>query len=88
MVLAGDPLQLGPVIRSPYAKHNDIGLARSFLERITTTMGPYSRNILEYSGFGNYDVRLITKLVNNYRSHPEILKLPNEVFLATTYATI
>ena len=27
-----------------------------------------------------YDKRLLTKLVRNYRSHPDILKLPNEMF--------
>lgn len=27
-----------------------------------------------------YDERIITKLLKNYRSHPAILKLPNEMF--------
>ena len=27
-----------------------------------------------------YDSRVLTKLIRNYRSHPAILKLPNEMF--------
>lgn len=27
-----------------------------------------------------YDNRLITKLLSNYRSHPDIIRLPNEMF--------
>jgi helicase MOV-10 len=76
IVLAGDPQQLGPIIRSPYAIRNGNGLARSMLERIISS-NAYKWN-KEFSGYGNYDPRFITKLVNNYRSHPEILKLPNE----------
>ena len=79
VVIAGDPKQLGPVIRSPYAKLDGQGLGRSILERIISTP-PYHRDIVNYHAYGNFNIRLITKLVNNYRSHPEILTIPNQVF--------
>lgn len=63
-VLAGDPKQLGPIIRSDIAKK--FGLEKSLLERLTQ-MEPYAR----YEGIdvlGNhYDKRMITKLIHNYR---------------------
>lgn len=31
-------------------------------------------------GHKSYDVRVITKLLKNYRSHPHILELPNRLF--------
>nr|GMD66134.1 probable RNA helicase SDE3 [Ipomoea batatas] len=64
-VLAGDPLQLGPVVFSKEAE--SCGLGKSFMERI------YESPV--YKG-ENY----ITKLVRNYRCHPAILKLPSEMF--------
>jgi hypothetical protein len=78
VVLAGDPKQLGPVIRSPYAIKDGLGLGRSLLERVLT-LPPYHRDVLNYAPYGNYNIRFITKLVNNYRSHPLILEIPNEV---------
>lgn len=67
VVLAGDPLQLGPVIFSKDAE--TYGLGTSYLERLFD-------NKLYGSGDENY----ITKLVRNYRSHPAILHLPSELF--------
>jgi len=78
VVLAGDLKQLGPVIRSPFAQLNGQGLVRSLLERVIS-LPPYQRNV-NYAAYGNYNGRLITKLVNNYRSHPEILLIPNQLF--------
>lgn len=74
LVLAGDPKQLGPIIRSQVAK--DFGLGKSFLERLSENKY-YQRsdNTREH-----YDSRVITKLVRNYRSHPSILKISNERF--------
>ena len=40
----------------------------------------YSRNEAKFSDHGCYDPLLVTKLVNNYRSHPAVLKLPSAVF--------
>jgi superfamily I DNA and/or RNA helicase len=79
VVIAGDPKQLGPVIRSPFAMQDGQGLGRSLLERLIST-APYRRDPVNYAAYGNYNVRLITKLVNNYRSHPEILSTPNAMF--------
>ena len=77
VVLAGDPKQLGPIIRSEIAK--TFGLDKSLLERLSE-MEPYARND-EADALGNhYDKRMITKLVHNYRSHPTILDLPNKAF--------
>ncbi|TBU41757.1 P-loop containing nucleoside triphosphate hydrolase protein [Dichomitus squalens] len=69
VILAGDPKQLGPVIRSSIAR--ELGLARSYLERLIEMPlynGPNSRGT-------SY-----TKLVKNYRSHVAILRYPNEKF--------
>lgn len=76
-VLAGDPKQLGPIIRSDIAKKFSFG--KSLLERLTV-MDPYERSE-EADVLGNhFDKRMITKLVHNYRSHPSILDLPNKAF--------
>ncbi|XP_008556332.1 probable RNA helicase armi [Microplitis demolitor] len=75
IVLAGDPMQLGPVVSSRLAEH--FGLAESYLVRLLQQF-PYQR---DNEGFEmGYDPRLITKLVINYRSLPEILELPNSLF--------
>ncbi|KAF5466114.1 hypothetical protein F2P56_016069 [Juglans regia] len=67
VVLAGDPLQLGPVI---YSKEADsFGLGKSYLERL-----------FESDFYSNGDENYVTKLVRNYRCHPEILYLPSTLF--------
>jgi helicase MOV-10 len=76
-VLAGDPKQLGPIIRSDIAKA--FGLEKSLLERLSQ-LEPYARSE-ELDSLGNhYDKNMITKLVRNYRSHSKILDLPNKTF--------
>uniref|UniRef100_A0A673GKH1 RNA helicase n=1 Tax=Sinocyclocheilus rhinocerous TaxID=307959 RepID=A0A673GKH1_9TELE len=72
LVLAGDPKQLGPILRSPFAIRYGLGL--SLLERLMT------QNELYQKGTTGYDNRYVTKLLRNYRSHPSILKIPNEMF--------
>uniref|UniRef100_A0A8C1YHK8 RNA helicase n=1 Tax=Cyprinus carpio TaxID=7962 RepID=A0A8C1YHK8_CYPCA len=72
LVLAGDPKQLGPILRSPFAIKYGLGL--SLLERLMT------QNELYQKGTTKYDSRYVTKLLQNYRSHPSILKIPNELF--------
>ncbi|XP_071140956.1 putative helicase MOV-10 [Mytilus edulis] len=69
LVLAGDPQQLGPILRSPFAIK--YGLDKSLLERYMIDQEVYAKP---------YDERIITKLLNNYRSHPDILYLPNKLF--------
>ncbi|XP_067913603.1 putative helicase MOV-10 isoform X2 [Heterodontus francisci] len=74
LVLAGDPKQLGPVLRSPIAiKH---GLDLSLLERLMNGNTLYQKN----SETGTYNQHFVTKLLRNYRSHPTILEIPNELF--------
>ncbi|NXV42634.1 SDE3 helicase, partial [Uria aalge] len=72
LVLAGDPQQLGPVLRSPLAiKH---GLGTSLLERLML------HNPLYKKSSTGYDPQFVTKLLWNYRSHEAILRIPNELF--------
>ncbi|XP_014257492.1 RNA helicase Mov10l1-like [Cimex lectularius] len=77
VVLAGDPLQLGPVVTSRLA--SKCGLQDSLLARLLNRY-PYTRDIEGFSRTSGYDPRLVTKLVNNYRSLPRILKLPSMLF--------
>lgn len=75
VVLAGDPMQLGPIVQSQLGSF--FGLGVSFLSRLLQQF-PYQR---DPDGFETcYDPRLVTKLVMNYRSLPEILHLPNMLF--------
>ncbi|CAK8539192.1 unnamed protein product [Lathyrus sativus] len=67
VVLAGDPLQLGPVIFSKKADEYQLGV--SYMERL-----------FKCELYGNGDANYITKLVKNYRCHPEILYLPSKLF--------
>ncbi|XP_016312825.1 putative helicase mov-10-B.1 isoform X1 [Sinocyclocheilus anshuiensis] len=75
LVLAGDPKQLGPVLRSPLAQLH--GLGQSLLERLMKQNALYQKSQDGHSGF---DTRFVTKLLRNYRSHPAILTIPNELF--------
>ncbi|XP_038143312.1 putative helicase mov-10-B.1 [Cyprinodon tularosa] len=72
LVLAGDPKQLGPILRSPFALKYGMGV--SLLERLMTDFPLYQKNE------GVYNNLYVTKLLRNYRSHPVILKIPNELF--------
>ncbi|CAG8615958.1 14546_t:CDS:2 [Acaulospora morrowiae] len=70
IILAGDPRQLGPIVNSSIAKR--LGLGKSLIERLVNMEnGPY-----DFSETCNYGV----KLRMNYRSHQEILRVPNELF--------
>lgn len=76
-VLAGDPNQLGPVILSRYAK--EFGLGESFLVRLLHT-SPYRKDIVGFRDTHGYNPHLVTLLIDNYRSLPEILTLPSTLF--------
>lgn len=67
IVLAGDPMQLGPVIYSKAAEK--YGLGKSYLERL-----------FECEFYEGEDANYVTKLVRNYRCHPAILELPSNLF--------
>ncbi|KAK9511523.1 hypothetical protein O3M35_000162 [Rhynocoris fuscipes] len=77
VVLAGDPLQLGPVVTSRLASRG--GLSESLLARLLSRF-PYTRDLQGFPNSSGYDPRLVTKLINNYRSLPKILKLPSMLF--------
>ncbi|XP_052213999.1 RNA helicase Mov10l1-like isoform X2 [Dreissena polymorpha] len=77
VILAGDPQQLGPVLRSHAAK--EYGLGVSLLERLMCSP-LYERNEKKFADHGSYDPLLVTKLVDNYRSHSAILHLPSRLF--------
>ncbi|XP_029951705.1 RNA helicase Mov10l1 [Salarias fasciatus] len=71
VVLAGDPRQLGPVVKSACAEA--FGLGVSLLERLMANP-LYSRQ-----DWG-YNPKLVTKLIYNYRSHETLLTLPSKLF--------
>lgn len=73
IVLAGDPKQLDAVTKSECAK--SLGYNISWLERLCST-NLYSRN----ASTGQFNEMFITQLVKNYRSHPYILRVSNELF--------
>ncbi|KAG1667087.1 RNA helicase Mov10l1 [Nymphon striatum] len=77
VVLAGDPMQLGPVLMSVPAKL--FGLQTSFLERLMQ-FKIYERNIQKFKDSGNFDPLLVTKLINNYRSHEAITNFSSVEF--------
>lgn len=80
VVIAGDPKQLGPILRSPLAIK--YGLDISLLERFMENCDLYTPDVGE-DNHKYYDFRVITKLLKNYRSHPAILHLPNKIFYAS-----
>lgn len=85
IVLAGDPKQLGPVVQSSIAKK--YGLQHSLLHRLCSSV-LYQPNTAdemdEISANDNitwmYEPRLVTLLVKNYRSHPDLLTVPSQLF--------
>ncbi len=76
-ILAGDPRQLGPVIMSSSAKI--FGLGESLLSRFLMRF-PYQRDPESYPETDGYDPRLVTKLLYNYRSLPDILHMYSTLF--------
>ncbi|XP_031470723.1 RNA helicase Mov10l1 isoform X1 [Phasianus colchicus] len=77
IVLVGDPKQLGPLIKSRIALA--FGLNISLLERLISR-DMYLRDEDAFSADGSYNPLLITKLINNYRSHSALLALPSKLF--------
>ncbi|CAL8250101.1 unnamed protein product [Arctogadus glacialis] len=72
VVLAGDPKQLGPIVKSRLAKKHGLGV--SMLERLMEL------NVYKKTEETGYNDRFITKLLRNYRSHGSLLTIPNELF--------
>ncbi|CAH0546496.1 unnamed protein product [Brassicogethes aeneus] len=77
VILAGDPVQLGPVISNPFASDN--GLGESFLERLLNRF-PYVPDFESFPETSGYDPRLVTKLRYNYRSLEPLLNLTSSLF--------
>ena len=77
VILAGDLFHLSPVLQSRVA--SSFGLNISLLERLINRP-LYCRNEAKFSDHGCYDPLLVIKLVNNYRLHPAVMKLPSAVF--------
>lgn len=73
ILLAGDTKQLKVTARSRLAER--IGYEKSWLEELCQK-NIYSKN----KNTGKFNDMLITELVKNYRSHPEILRISNELF--------
>lgn len=80
LVLAGDPKQLGPIVRSDSVDDDHGGLSISLLERLILSHPAYQRDLVAYPGSVGYDPRALTMLRKCYRCHPDILKIPNELF--------
>ncbi|CAL1684703.1 unnamed protein product [Lasius platythorax] len=71
IVIAGDPHQLGPVVRSKWSEHL---FGMSMLERLMNDCDPYKKQN------GKYNPNYITKLIKNYRSHEKLLYVSNKQF--------
>lgn len=70
IVIAGDPYQLGPLIKCTKIQHL---LGKSLLERLMECE-PYQKVNNKYNS------RYITKLIHNYRSQEAIIHISNELF--------
>ncbi|XP_047994418.1 RNA helicase Mov10l1-like [Leguminivora glycinivorella] len=70
LILAGDPLQLGPVVISKEA--SKLGLGVSLMERLKRDCALYSDE--------RRDPNYIMMLKKNFRSHRDILSIPDELF--------
>lgn len=72
-MLIGDPKQLDAVTKSDWS--TKLGFKTSWFEQLFNAV-MYKRN----SVTGRFNQTYITQLVQNYRSHRSILKIPNELF--------
>lgn len=73
IVLIGDPKQLDAVTKSDWS--TKLGFKTSWFEQLFNA-AMYKRN----SVTGRFNQTYITQLIQNYRSHRSILKIPNELF--------
>uniref|UniRef100_A0A182K9G5 Uncharacterized protein n=1 Tax=Anopheles christyi TaxID=43041 RepID=A0A182K9G5_9DIPT len=73
VVLAGDPLQLGPVTRMPFLRETPHDV--SLLERLMK-LPLYQK----YANNNEYNPNMVTKLLDNYRSHASLFQFSNEQF--------
>lgn len=73
IILAGDPNQLEPVVKSTYAI--ELGFQRSLMEYLFNQKC-YRKNPLKR----DFNPKHIVQLKQNYRSHPSILHIANRLF--------
>uniref|UniRef100_A0A182Q4Z5 RNA helicase n=1 Tax=Anopheles farauti TaxID=69004 RepID=A0A182Q4Z5_9DIPT len=73
IILAGDPKQLGPVTRFQFLRETPHDL--SLLERLMA-MPAYRKDPLS----NEYNTRMVTKLLDNYRSHAALFEFSNQQF--------
>ena len=74
VILAGDPMQLGPVILSTLA--GKFGMNRSLMQRLMEDYEIYQKDPVTGARNSGYT----TKLVKNFRSHEKLLLLPSKLF--------
>ncbi|KAI8039995.1 hypothetical protein M5D96_007420 [Drosophila gunungcola] len=72
VILSGDHKQLGAVIKSNRAA--SLGLSQSLMERLLRS------DCYRLDENGNYDRTLQTRLRRNYRSHPQIVRIFNDLY--------
>lgn len=72
IIYAGDPKQLDAVTKSNQATR--LGFKTSFMEYL------FKEPCYGNNNEGHYNSDLIVQLVENYRSHPDILRIPNQLF--------
>ncbi|KAH8236931.1 hypothetical protein KR038_000337 [Drosophila bunnanda] len=72
LILSGDHKQLGPVLQSQRA--SEWGLDVSLFERLL------ERKCYQVDEDGSYNKTIQTRLIRNFRSHPEIVSLYNELY--------
>lgn len=78
VILAGDPKQLQPVVISKLAKEN--GLKKSMLDRFINSSQLYKRDRQSFPQENGFNPKLITHLIRNYRSLPEIVNVFSSMF--------
>ncbi|XP_033152218.1 DNA-binding protein SMUBP-2 isoform X2 [Drosophila mauritiana] len=72
LILSGDHKQLGPVLQSQRA--NEWGLGLTLFERLL------QRKCYQVEKDGSYNASVQTRLIRNFRSHPEIVSLYNNLY--------
>lgn len=77
LILAGDPQQLGPVVLSKLAHSS--GLGQSMLARLINYPS-YLRDPEFFQAYNGFNPKLITHLIKNYRSLPEIVHNFSKLF--------
>lgn len=75
IILSGDPKQLDAVTKSAYAKA--LSFNTSLMERLSKLAVFKTEN-------GEYNECAVTHLINNYRSHRDILHIPNLLYYNNT----